>query len=196
MSRPKRNTRQSAEPIKADDDEGNPWWWGPVWDAALDYESKLLTVDFKPRADVEMLSRKTWFISETRLAELTPEAQNKTKIDILERVEDTILSWGHAAHIAWKTDDVEFFEHCARHLANMVGERKGKKRKLVVPLAVTVIETARNLAFKHERHPTKMEVQEAVEKLKDNHGEPLVGAGFRWEWSRWHLSFLPGKVTA
>lgn len=183
---------ESAIPIK-DDDDGNPSWWGMEWDAACDYENELLSLKNPPRDDVRDLSLRSAAIAEMasqKPDELTADGLVLAQAEILE-----IVAWGEAARDAWHKGDVAFFNECRRLLAFYVGERDGKKRQNDVPLAVTIIKTARELAFRHQRHPTKMEVQEAVEKLTDNDGNPLIPnpGTFRWEWSRWHLSFLPGK---
>lgn len=185
---------ESAPPIKADDD-GNPPWWGPEWDAALNYQDQLEPYNiFKPRDDIRTLT--LGYGAVEHMAEWTPEQLVNQGVDLPLMRMLQVQGWGKAALDAWHKGDVDFFEQLARYLANLVGERKGKKRTKPEPLAVTIIKIASDLAFAHERHPTKMEVQEAVEKLKDNDGNPLVGVGFRWEWSRWHLSFLPGKSAA
>lgn len=189
MSKPR--SKASSEPINADDDEDNPPWWGREWDASQEYESKLLSDGFQPRADILDLSHRSAMIDyET---ERTPEQLEVCGMDLTSVRMLEARDWGEAARDAWHKGDVAFFEQCARYLAIIAGERDGKTRKNDVPLAVTIIKTARELAFLYRRHPTKMEVQEAVEKLTDNDGNPLVGGGFRWEWARWHLSFLLGK---
>jgi hypothetical protein len=184
---------ESAPPIK-DDDDGNPPWWGPEWDAALNYKDQLEPYNiFKPRDDICELGLRASAMAQ--IAEWTDQDRAIRGIDLIEYQLKLECAWGKAALEAWHKGDVDFFEQFARYLANLFGERKGKKRQNTEPLAVTIIKIASDLAFAHERHPTKMEVQEAVEKLKDNNGNPLIPnpGKFRWEWSRWHLSFLPGK---